>query len=68
MKKTPQGMMDINEALNALHIISHMFGDLDNYTSEDVLRKLKAIGYSADAGFHLLWYLIHVVYTEATCF
>jgi len=64
MKKVPEGMKDVNEALNALHIISHMFGDLNNYNSQDVLRKLNLLGYSDDAGFHLLWYLIHVIYTE----
>jgi len=60
-------MKNIGEALDALHIISHMFGSHSNPDSTEVLRKLRLLGYNDDASFHLLWYLIHIVYFELEC-
>jgi len=60
-------MRDIGEAIDALHIISHMFGSHSAKDSTEVLRKLRLLEYKDEASFHLLWYLIHIVYFELEC-
>ena len=60
----PDGMVDVNTALESLHIISNMMVDPRNRGGHEVLEKLRLLGFTDETSFYLLWYVLCVSYHE----
>ena len=60
----PVGMVDVTNAINVLHVISHMIGHPKNKGGNDVLKRLQKLGFSDETSFYLLWYALCVLYQE----
>jgi hypothetical protein len=60
----PLGMVDVTNAINVLHIISHMIGNPKNRGGNDVLKRLQVLGFSDETSFYLLWFALCVIYQE----
>ena len=60
----PDGMVDVNTALESLHIMSSMMVDPRNRGCHDVLEKLRLLGFTDQTSFYLLWYVLCVSYHE----
>ena len=60
----PDGMMDVHTALGSLHIISNMIVDPRNRGSNEILVKLRLLGFSDETSFYLLLYVLCVAYHE----
>jgi len=62
--RIPEGMLDVQTAISSLHIISSMIASEKSRGSQDVLEKLRILGYSDETSFYLLWYVMCVLYQE----
>ena len=60
----PTGMVDVTNAISILHIISNMIGNHRNKGGNDVLVRLRKLGFSDETSFYLLWYALCVTYQE----
>ena len=60
----PDGMVDVNTALESLHIMSSMMVDPRNRGGHEVLEKLRLLGFTDETSFYLLWYVLCVSYHE----
>ena len=60
----PLGMVDVSNAISVLHLISHMIGHPKNRGGNDVLKRLRVLGFSDETSFYLLWYALCVLYQE----
>ena len=60
----PLGMTDIRDAISVLHVMSHMIGNPRNRGGNDVLDKLRKLGFTDETSFYLLWYAFCVTYQE----
>ena len=60
----PDGMMDVNTALESLHIMSSMMVDPRNRGGHEVLERLRLLGFTDETSFYLLWYVLCVSYHE----
>ena len=58
----PDGMVDVNTALESLHIMSSMMVDPRNRGGHEVLEKLRLLGFTDETSFYLLWYVLCVSY------
>ena len=60
----PDGLLNTNDALSSMHIISNMIGSERNRNARDILKKLRVLGFSDETSFYLLWYVMCVLYQE----
>ena len=62
--EVPTGMVDVTNAISILHIISSMIGNHRNKGGNDVLVRLRKLGFTDETSFYLLWYALCVTYQE----